>query len=400
MTRTPTDRSVHAAWWGTVVLFLVHGIIIGTWVSRIPAVQTALHLSNGILGLTLLSSAAGAVSTLPLTGRLVSRYGSKKATAVSSVLFCLAVVPLAIARSAPALAAALFLFGAFAAAMDVSMNAQGVEVEKALGKPTMSRFHGMFSLGAMAGAGLGGLAAAREIPPVPHFAASALLNLIAVLAVSALLLETHPELLKQDARLPLNKIPPVLLAISGIGFCLLLAEGAMADWTAVYMKQVLHAGQGRAAAGYAVFSASMAIFRFLGDLITARLGPYLTVRTACLVAAGGLTWALSMHSSAWALPGFAITGAGMSVIIPLVFGSGGRVKSINPGVGIATVTGIGYVGFIVGPPAIGFASQVLTLRYALGIVVACCLIAAFLSRFMASLQMSHAPELTVTRQSA
>ena len=106
-----------------------------------------------------------------------------------------------------------------------------------------------------------------------------------------------------------------------------------------------------------------------------------------------------MHSSAWALPGFALTGAGLSVIIPLVFGSGGRVESINPGAGIATVTGIGYVGFIVGPPTIGFASQLLTLRYALGIVVACCLIAAFLSRFMASLNITApaeaVPELQV-----
>jgi MFS family permease len=372
-------------------------MIVGTWVSRIPAVQTALHLSNGILGLTLLSSAAGAVSTLPITGWLVSRYGSKKITLVSGILFCLAVVPLGIAPSAPALAAALFLFGAVAAAMDVSMNAQGVEVEKELGSPTMSRFHGMFSLGAMAGAGIGGLAAAHAITPLPHFASSALVNLIAVIAVATLLLETHADILKQDHRLPLNKIPPVLLALSAIGFCILLSEGAMSDWTAVYMKQVLNAGQGRAAAGYAVFSAAMAIFRFLGDIVTARFGPYRTVRTACLIAAGGLVWALSVHSSAWALPGFALTGAGLSVIIPLVFGSGGRVESINPGAGIATVTGLGYIGFIVGPPAIGFASQVVTLRYALGIAVSCCLLAAYLSRFMASLQLNvsteAAPEL-------
>jgi MFS family permease len=225
------------------------------------------------------------------------------------------------------------------------------------------------------------------------------LAMLAVLSIMRLLLPTHPELLRQDHRLPLKKIPPVLLALSAIGFCLLLSEGAMADWTAVYMKQVLNAGQGRAAAGYAVFSAAMATFRFLGDLITARFGPYRTVRSACLVAAGGLTWALVTHSSAWALPGFAITGAGMSVIIPLVFGSGGRVESINPGAGIATVTGLGYIGFIIGPPTIGFASQLLTLRYALGIVVACCLIAAFLSRYMATLQMTApaepVPELQV-----
>lgn len=387
-------QNVSAAWWSTVVLFLVHGVVVGTWVSRIPAIQSALHLPNGMLGLTLLSSAAGAVSTIPITGWLVSHYGSKKATTFASLLFCLSILPLSIAPNAFALAGALFLFGAFAAAMDVSMNAQGVEVEKALGRPTMSRFHGMFSLGAMAGAGLGGLAAAHYLSPLQHFSVSSSANLIAVLAAAPFLLPTHAHLLKQDHRLPLNKIPPVLLALSAIGFCLLLSEGAMADWTAVYLKQVLNAGQGRAAAGYAVFSAAMATFRFLGDLITARFGPYRTVRMACLVAAGGLTWALSAHSPAWALPGFALTGAGMSVIIPLVFGSGGRVESINPGTGIATVTGLGYIGFIIGPPAIGFASQLVTLRYALYLVVACCLLGAFLSRYMKSLKMT-APEEAV-----
>jgi MFS family permease len=386
------NQSVRSAWWATVVLFLVHGMVVGTWVARIPAIQTALHLENGVLGLTLLSAAAGAVSTIPVTGWLVSRNGSKKVAFLSSMVFCLAIIPLALAPNAFVLAAALFFYGAVAAAMDVSMNAQGVEVEKELGSPTMSRFHAMFSLGAMIGAGLGGIAAAHELAPVPHFVASSLLNLLAVLLVFPLLLETHPNRLMRGHRLPLNKIPPVLLALSAIGFCLLLSEGAMADWTAVYMKQVLNADHGRAALGYAMFSAAMAAFRFLGDLITARLGPYRTVRTACLVAAGGLAWALSVHSSLWALPGFAATGAGMSVIIPLVFGSGGRVEHINPGAGIATVTGIGYVGFIVGPPAIGFASQLVTLRYALGIVVVCCLIAAFLSRYMASLQIKASPE--------
>jgi hypothetical protein len=135
----------------------------------------------------------------------------------------------------------------------------------------------------------------------------------------------------------------------------------------------------------------MAIFRFLGDIITARLGPMLTVRTGSLVAAGGLVWALSVQSPEWSFPGFAATGAGFSVIIPLVFGSGGRVESINPGAGIATVTGIGYIGFIVGPPTIGFASQLFTLRYALGIVVACCLISAILAKSMRSLATPGAP---------
>jgi hypothetical protein len=123
----------------------------------------------------------------------------------------------------------------------------------------------------------------------------------------------------------------------------------------------------------------MAIFRFLGDWITLRLGPLRAVRAGSLLAAAGLLWALSVHSPLWAMPGLAAVGAGFSVIIPLVFGSGGRVKGVSPGVGIATVTGLGYVGFIVGPPAIGFASQLFTLRYGLGVVVVCCLVSAALS---------------------
>ncbi|MDQ2712538.1 MAG: MFS transporter [Acidobacteriota bacterium] len=385
MTSRISPGPVRAGWWATVVLFLVHGLVVATWVSRIPAVQSALGLANGVLGLTLLSSAVGAVSSIPFAGFLVSRYGSKKVSAASSVLFCLSLVPLGLAFNAITLSLALLFSGAVAAAMDVSMNAQGVEVEKELGAPTMSRFHGMFSLGGMIGAGLGGLLAAHGIKVPLQFSSSAGLNLIAVLIASPFLLDTHRATEKADHRLPLNKIPRVLFALSAIGFCILLSEGAMGDWTAVYLKQVLHAGAGTAATGYAVFSASMAIFRFLGDIITARLGPFLTVRTGSLVAAAGLLWALSMRSPDWALPGFAVAGAGFSVIIPLVFGSGGRVESISPGAGIATVTGIGYLGFIIGPPAIGFASQLFTLRIGLGIVVACCFISALLAASMRSL---------------
>jgi MFS family permease len=380
------SRGVVGAWSASAVLFLVHGVIVGTWVSRIPAIQSQLHLNNGVLGLTLLSSACGAVTTMPLTGSLIARYGSKRVTSISSVLFCAAVLLMASAVNAGTLAVGLFLFGAIAAAMDVSMNAQAVEVENEMGKPTMSRFHGMFSVGAMAGAAAGGVAAAHRLSPTTHFAISGVVNCIAVIAIIPLLLDTHSSGPKTHEKVQWTKLPPVLIAISAIGFCILLSEGAMADWTAIYLKQTLAAGQGTAAAGYAAFSGAMALFRFLGDWITARMGPFRTVRSGCLVAALGLVTALLVPTPYLAISAFAITGAGLSVIIPLVFGSGGRIKSINPGAGIAAVTGLGYIGFIVGPPAIGFASQVVTLRYALGIVVSCCLVASLLARSMKALE--------------
>ena len=376
------ERTVGRAWWATVTYFFLHGLIVSTWISRIPAVQSDLNLNNAVLGLTLLGSAFGAVSAIPLTGILVGRHGSKSVTIFSTAGFCIALILPGLAFNAVSLFVALFAVGMAAAAMDVSMNAQGVEVEKRLGFPTMSRFHAMFSIGGMVGAGIGGLIAAHHIQPLVHFAISAAFYLLITSASAPFLLETHEGPPPEPHRLPLNKIPRVLFAFSAIGFCILLSEGAIADWTAVYLRQVLKAGPGMAAAGYAVFSAAMAIFRLLGDLITARLGAMLTVRVGSLVAAGGLFWALAVSLPQWALPGFAAAGAGLSVIIPLVFGAGGRVESVSPGAGIATVTGIGYIGFIVGPPTIGFASQLFTLRYALGFVIICCLISALLSGFL------------------
>jgi fucose permease len=366
-------------------LFLVHGFVIATWISRIPAVQSSLRLTNFELGLTLLASALGALCSIPVAGFLVGRFGSKRVSVVTSALFCLSLVLPALAWNAIPLAAALYIFGALAAAMDVAMNSQAVEVEKMMERPTMSRFHGMFSLGAMVGAAAGGAVAARGVETLPHFAVSGVLNVAAVMVVGGWLLESHDAHKNADHRLPFRSMPRVLLALSAIGFCILLAEGAMADWTALYLRQVLKAGAGAAAAGYSVFSAAMATMRFLGDMVTTRLGPQRAVRMGSLVAAVGLGWALCVRDGAWAMPGFGVAGCGFSIIIPLVFGSAGRVKGVAPGAGIASVTGIGYAGFIVGPPAIGFLSQLLTLRGALVAVVLCCLLSALLAGEMKGL---------------
>jgi predicted MFS family arabinose efflux permease len=372
-------KKTRAAWWGTVVLFLVFGLVVSTWISRIPAVQSALRLSNFILGLALLSSALGALCSIPLAGIWIGRFGSKRVCIFSGTAFCLSLVLPSQAVNGVTLMIALYIYGALAAVMDVAMNAQAVEVEKEMTRPTMSRFHGMFSLGGMIGAAAGGAIAARGVGTGEHFAISAVLNMIAVLAVSGSLLDTHDAHKNTDHRLPFRKMPRVLLALSAIGFCLLLSEGAIADWTALYLRQVLKAGSGTAAAGYSVFSAAMAIMRFLGDFVTARIGPIQAVRNGSLLGALGLTWVLCMRDAYWALPGFVVIGCGFSVIIPLVSGSAGRVKGVAPGAGIATVTGIGYLAFIAGPPAIGFLSQFVTLRGALLLVVVCCAVAGLLS---------------------
>lgn len=372
--------SLKRGWWAVVARFLIHGLIVSTWVSRIPAIKESLHLDNGVLGFALLGAAVGSLAAIPVCGYLVNRYGSSRVTNWSAVGFCVSLIFPGLAVSGFTLFLALVAFGAMVGTNDVAMNAQGVSVEHLLGTPTMSRFHAMFSIGGMAGAALGGAVAARHVPPFLHLIAAALVLAAATALTTPLMLDFHdPHAIEKSRGLPLRSIPPVLLAISAIGFCVLIAEGAMADWTAVYLRQVLKAGPGTAAAGYAVFSAGMALFRLLGDAITVRLGHGRTVRAGALLAATGLGFALIMPSPGWALPGFAAAGAGLSVIIPLVFASGGRIPGVNRGAGIATVTGLGYLGFLFGPPAIGLLSQLSSLRYALCLLVLLTLFSAALA---------------------
>ena len=374
---------VRRAWLTTVANFLLHGLVVSTWVARIPVIQTRTQLNSATFGLALLGASFGSVLAIPLCGFLVTKFGSARITLAAAIGFCVTLVPLGAATGMVSLAAALFCFGAMAGTMDVAMNVQAVEVEKELGRPTMSRFHAMWSLGGMVGAACGGFLAARGVEPVVHFAVAAACLGVAAVVVSPGMIDTHRGVVQKASRLPFREIPPSLLAICAIAFCLLVSEGAMADWVAIYLRDTLRAGPGMAASGYTVFSAAMCTFRLIGDSITHRLGGVRTVRYASLLAAAGVVLAIAAQSVWWALPGFARAGAGFSVIVPLAYGAGGRVPGVSPGAGVATVTGIGYVGFLLGPPLIGFTSHTFSMRAGLGTIALASLLATSLAGFVA-----------------
>lgn len=365
------------AFWGVMISFLVHGLVVSTWVSRIATIKTTLHMGDGALGLALLGTAIGSVTAIPICGALVVKFGSKHAAQWTSIGFCLALFLPALATDTITLFTALLVYGALAGANDVAMNAQAVSTEKFLGRPTISRFHAMFSLGGIAGASAGGLVAARGIPPLLHLAVGSAIFLGLAFTMSRLTIDNR-DTASKATRAAFKRIPLALAALSALGFCIFLSEGAIADWTAVYLKQVLGAGEGLAPVGYAVFSAAMALFRFFGDAITLRLGRAWTIRLGALVAATGLAFVVWVHSPYWALAGFAAVGAGFSSIIPLVFAAGGRIPSLSEGAGVATVSGTGYLGFLVGPPAIGFISEATSLRGGLFVLVVLSLLAALL----------------------
>ena len=370
---------ISAARWAVVSRFLLHGLIVSTWVSRIPAVQNTLDLSNARLGLCLLGTAIGSVCAIPATGCLITKLGSKRMTTWSTIGFSVALAGPAFATGGPSLFVTLLLFGAMAGANDVAINAQGIAVENALGKPSMSRFHALFSVGGLVGAAVGGLLAARQVSPEVHMPCAAGLFSVVSLLTAPFLIDGYDGSRDSSENRSISQMPLTLWTLATVAFCMFLSEGAIADWTGVYLKTGLNATPGMSAAGYAVFSAGMAVFRLLGDSLTGRIGPKRSMRSGALIAAAGLTLALLSPSTAFAVSGFALTGAGFSVIVPLVFRAGARLPSVPSGAGIATVSGSGYIGFLFGPPLIGMVAQATSLRIALFGIVGLSLVAAALA---------------------
>ncbi len=356
--------------------FLVHGLVVATWVSRIPAVQSSLQLSPAVLGSILLALAGGSILAMPLTGSLIHREGSRRLVTATSLFFCLALPLLTLPSSPPLLALSLFVFGAAAGAMDVAMNVEAAAFEKRRGKPVMSSFHGLFSVGGMLGAAIGGGLAQSGLSVGAHF-------ILACLCLSTVVLTISPWLpggSSQSESTLTFRFTRELWLLGGIAFCVAVGEGAMADWTALYLRNSLATSVGIAALGYAVFSAFMAGGRFLGDHLTTRLGRKRLVQRGALLAGLGVCAALFTEFSWMALLGFGLVGAGFSAIIPILFGAGARVKGVAPGVGVASVTTTGYFGFLLGPPLIGFTAELTSLRIALALVALLCGLAFLLAR--------------------
>lgn len=350
------------------LIFLIHGLGGSAWFSRIPQIQAALHLSPGVLGSTLLAAAVGSVLSMPLTGRLIDREGSARVALISTVLFCLATPLMALANSALTLAAALLLFGAAASSMDVAMNAQAVAVEDRLGRSLMASFHALYSLGAMGGALLGGWAAAHTVAPLIHFFASG----IALAAMGAVVARKLVEDRQHAPPPSLFPIPKGVLALAAVAFCFFMTEGAMADWSAIYLRDNLAAGPGTAALAYAAFSVTMTGGRIFGDRIIDSLGRTRTLRFFSLLAAAGIAVAVTSRALPLSIAGFALVGAGCCVIVPVAFAGAARVPGLSKGVGMAAVTGAGYAGLLAGPPLVGFTAEIAGLRVALGLLAALC----------------------------
>jgi MFS family permease len=374
------NPKLRTARFAVAALFFLNGALFASWVSRIPAVQAARSLSHGDLGLALLAIAFGAVVAMPLGGILSTRYGSERVSKVTALMYCVLTPMIILAPNTWTFIVTLFLFGAFHGALDVAMNAQAVVVEKLYRQPIMSSFHALWSTGGLVGAASGGLIAAQGVSPLAHLSFAALLAMVGTIVIVPRLLQgekhTGPTE-KKPGKFPLPSRG--LLALGIVALCVMAGEGAMADWSAVYLRSQLQTSEGLAAAGYAAFSVAMAAGRFLGDGLSARFGPVTLVRFSGVTAAIGLSVALFFSEPKAALFGFGLVGVGFATIVPMVFTAAGRTSGISPGVALASVTSLGYLGFLAGPPVIGFVAEWIGLRGALGIIVATSLTVALLA---------------------
>jgi len=349
-------------------------------------------MSDGQLGLVLLSMAAGSVVALPVAGWLVGRLGSRVMTAAAGIALCLA-LPLPVASPSVALLSlSLALLGACNGLLDVSMNAQAAEVEQRVGRPIMSSFHALFSLGGVAGALLAGGAMAVGIGDVAHVRVSAFVALSA--AVVALPGLARPRAACDHAGKAVARPSGALLTLGILALLGLLAEGAMADWSAVYLHDTLGSSPSVAAVGFAAFSLAMAAGRFTGDVLVRRLGPRRVLRGSSAVAAVGLGTALLLGHPAIGVVGCALVGLGIANIIPVLFSAAARVPGVPPGQALAAVATTGYLGFLAGPPLIGVVAETAGLAVGLGLVSGAC---AFVALKASALPEASTPGSSATQ---
>lgn len=358
--------------WAVRGLFLAAGALFATWGVQVPAVKAHYGLGEQALALAMLAAGVGSVAGLTQAGRLVGRYGPRTVSLVAGLVGALSIGLLLATNVYGVLLGLMLAFGFASSLLDVAINVCASEIERQQAKPLMSGFHGMFSLGGMLGAGLAGVAHRAGLTPTEQ--------LLIACAGCALLTLWGCRHLHGGAEGATHRgmvLPRGVLGLIGVLAALgLLCEGAIYDWSVLFMRETLAADPTTAALAYASFSGAMAAMRFAGDQVRARLSSVRLVQACGALAACGMLLTLSTGQPVLALLGFALIGLGLANVVPVLFSAAARVPGVAPADGIAAVAAVGYFGMMVGPPAIGVVAEWRSLSAGLALVI---LFAAVLS---------------------
>jgi MFS family permease len=385
---TVSTATIARARWGVALVFFVNGAAFASWVSRIPTLRAGMALSDGALGSVLFAMSCGVLLSFPLAGKGAQLLGARQLALVAGVVLLLMLPMPFLIGIVPSLVLVLLEVGAALGTMQVAMNVLAVDVQARVSRPIMSSLHGAWSAGGLVGAGVGSLAAHADVPPLTH------LMVVAVALAGVLLLGSW---LLMGARLPSRSTTPpaamrpsmsfrshgarvdrVLLGLGVICFCAFLTEGALADWSAVWLHDKAQASESLAALGYAVFAGAMTTMRMVGDRLLEAFGSVRLLRLFTAFGAVALALALMLARVDGAMIAFVLLGLGMATVVPTAFAAAGRHADALAGGAageasaaraVALLSGFGYTGLLLGPPLIGWLAQATTLTWALGLLV-------------------------------
>ncbi len=347
--------------------FFFNGFIYANWVARLPELQRLYGVSNSTLGTLLLCLAAGAIVAMPFAGILTTFFGTRRLTWITALGFCVCAPLIPLVSNIWIIGALFFLLGMNNGALDVSMNGQAVYVERLFERPIMSSFHGIFSIGMTLGAGSGALFAYFNMPLSGHFLIVSVLCLCLIGWASQHLIKEplNTEGVSSGRNSTFQLPTKAILPLGIIAFCGMTGEGSMSDWSAIYMNKTVGMSESFSALAFGAFAVAMTAGRFAGDYIIAALGKRKTLIYSSLISIFGLTIALVFPNAFIVLLGFANVGLGLANVVPIVYSAAGNTEGVAPSVGISMATTIGYSGFFIGPPVIGYLSDAFSLSIGL-----------------------------------
>jgi MFS family permease len=341
-------------------LFFLQGLCFATWASRIPSIQHRLGISESLLGIILFALPAGSMISLFFSGRLVTKFGSRKIAVNAILLYSLLLPAIGFSYNVPLLIGSLVLFGFAGNLANIAINTQAVHVEAQYGRNIMASFHGLWSTAGFVAAGIGTFMIGKGIVPLTHFVIITAV-IAAGVAAAYQYLVTEEKTPAASTRL-FVKPDKALLRLGILAFCCMICEGAMFDWSGIYFQKVVGAEQSWIGAGYTAFMCAMASGRFVADWVSNKLKFTRTIFISGILITSGLLLAVGIPQVLPSIIGFLIVGFGVSSVIPLIYSEAGKSKTTSAGMALTAVSSIGFLGFLIGPPLIGIMAGVFSLR--------------------------------------
>ncbi|WP_159634609.1 MFS transporter [Sphingobacterium composti] len=359
---TPSKNRIRIA---VSLFFFCQGLAFSSWASRIPTLKEKLQLTEAELGTILLMLPIGQLLTMAISGRLVTKYGSAHVLRIVAIIYAIILCTISLATNAYQLAAILFLFGVVGNMCNIAVNTQGVAAEKIFQKSIMSSFHGAWSIAGFTGALIGLLTMNIGIDTLTHFIIILFLIIINTLMNQSFLVQGKPD--AKEKKPFFSKPEGTLLQLGIIGFFSMATEGAMFDWSGVYFKDIVGAPENLIIVGYASFMVTMALGRFIGDFVIARLGRRNTLQISGILMFIGMMLSVLFPQFWLCTFAFMLVGIGVACNVPTVYSLAGQNKKVPSGVALAMVSSVSYLGFLMGPPLIGYIAEIFSLRYSYGL---------------------------------